>query len=163
QFHISRSLKKFQKKQNYTVTINRDFAAVIQHCALHRGLDKVWITEEMRAAYINLHLKNHAHSVEVWQNDELVGGMYGVLIGALFCGESMFSLKPNASKVALWYFLDHFAHGGGQLFECQILTPHLASLGASLLARQDYFERVQVLQNKALPHALFLPQTITLS
>lgn len=163
QFHVSRSLKKFQRKQNYTVTINHCFPQIIRHCALHRGAEQVWITEDMRAAYTDLHHKNHAHSVEVWQDGELIGGMYGVTVGALFCGESMFSLKPNASKVALWYFLHHFAKNGGKLFECQILTSHLASLGASELTRQEYWQCVQILQKEPLSRAIFAPQIITLT
>ncbi|MBV7297611.1 leucyl/phenylalanyl-tRNA--protein transferase [Enterovibrio paralichthyis] len=163
QFTPSRSLKKFVRKQGYRVSINQAFEAVIEHCALIRGENQVWITEEMRAAYTRLHKLGSAHSIEVWQGDALIGGLYGVGVGALFCGESMFSLKTNASKTALWYFCEHFSLHGGKLIDCQMMTEHLASLGARPLARDAFISRLQTLKQQVTSPALFRSQWIELN
>ncbi len=144
QFHINRTFNKFLKKCDYKISINHDFTAVIKGCAKNHG--ETWITDEIIAAYIQFHQLGFAHSVEVWQNDQLVGGLYGVAQGAVFCGESMFSLKSNASKVALYAFSRHFSRCGGLLIDCQVINNHTASLGAFEIPRQKYLHYLKQLQ-----------------
>jgi leucyl/phenylalanyl-tRNA--protein transferase len=159
-FHPSRSLKKYLKRHTYQVSINQAFDEVITQCATLRGSDKVWITEEMQQAYRLLHHAQRAHSVEVWQDNQLIGGLYGVSVGAVFCGESMFSLAENASKTALWFFCQHFSQHGGKLIDCQMMTAHLASLGATPLSRPLFLEKLITLRNKKMPTDLYQPQWI---
>lgn len=159
-FSPSKSLKKFVRKQGYRVSVNTAFEQVIEHCALIRGENSVWITEEMRQAYIRLHQLGAAHSIEVWQDGALIGGLYGVSVGSLFCGESMFSLKANASKTALWYFCHHFARHGGKLIDCQMMTEHLASLGAAPLAREAFIERLTLHKQQITSPSLYRSQWI---
>lgn len=142
-FKPSRSLKKFMKKEAYLVSINQSFNCVIEQCSAIRGVDQMWITPDMINAYQHLHQLGYAHSIEVWQYDQLIGGLYGVSVGGIFCGESMFSLKTNASKIALWYFCQHFSQHSGQLIDCQMMTNHLASLGAKPMARADFLHSLQ--------------------
>lgn len=145
EFHCSRSLTKTLKRNSFTVTLNHDFEQVIQACAnVPRGQSGTWITESMCQAYISLHRSGHAHSIEIWQeNDELVGGLYGVLVGRVFCGESMFHTTSNASKVA-YYFLVELAKQSDLAFiDCQMLNPHLASLGCKEISRHDFLVRLR--------------------
>ncbi|OOE81559.1 leucyl/phenylalanyl-tRNA--protein transferase [Salinivibrio sp. ML198] len=137
-FHASRSLRKAAKKSAYTITFNRAFETVIATCATIRGPEQTWITDEMQAAYCQLHQQGDAHSVEVWDGAHLVGGLYGVSVGRVFCGESMFSHTSNASKFALWQFSQFFAQRGGHYIDCQMMTPHLASLGAKPWTRDAF-------------------------
>lgn len=134
---IMRSMRQFLKKPELEIRINHDFAGVILRCgSIHReGQDGTWITPEMKQAYIRLHQLGHAHSIETYMNGELVGGLYGVRSGHVFCGESMFSLQPNASKAALIYLC---TQGGYSLIDCQIHTPHLESMGAEFISRDEY-------------------------
>ncbi|MEM6642073.1 MAG: leucyl/phenylalanyl-tRNA--protein transferase [Bacteroidota bacterium] len=138
--HISRSMKRILKKAPFQITFNQDFQGVISHCKKisRRGQSGTWITREMQQAYSKLHTLGFASSVEVWENEELVGGMYGVDLGTVFCGESMFSLAPNASKVALISFMQKFQERGGRLLDCQVYSDHLASLGAEEISRADF-------------------------
>ncbi len=159
-FRASRSLKKYLKRHPYQVSINQAFNDVIQQCATLRGSDKVWITEEMQQAYRLLHQAKRAHSVEVWQNNQLIGGLYGVSVGAIFCGESMFSLAKNASKAALWFFCQHFSYRGGLLIDCQMMTEHLASLGAKPLSRPLFIEKLTKWKDHKMPVNLYQPQWI---
>ncbi|MEZ8143145.1 leucyl/phenylalanyl-tRNA--protein transferase [Enterovibrio norvegicus FF-33] len=160
-FVPSKSLRKFARKQGFRVSINHRFDDVIEQCALIRGAHQVWITHEMREAYKKLHRLGGAHSVEVWQGDTLVGGLYGVGIGGLFCGESMFSLQTNASKTALWRFCEHFKQHGGRLIDCQMMTEHLASLGAQPLPRADFIQRLNQLKHRITDATLFQSQWIS--
>ncbi len=121
-FTPSKSLKKFQRKQQYKVTLNNATEHVIELCASTRPAEETWLNPEMQASYIALAKQGHCHSVEVWHDDQLVGGLYGISVGQLFCGESMFSLKDNASKVALWYLCEHLASNQGQLIDCQVMN-----------------------------------------
>ena len=121
--HISRSMKRFHKRSPYRVTMNYAFGQVIEGCASDRE-EGTWITRGGVEAYHRLHELGHAHSIEVWREDELVGGMYGVAQGTLFCGESMFSRMENASKTALLVFCDEFIRHGGKLIDCQVLNDH---------------------------------------
>lgn len=137
-FKPSRSLRKFQRKTQYEITFNKVTSSVIRLCASTRGEEDTWITDEMIEAYEELAELGWCHSVEVWHEDTLVGGLYGLIIGGVFCGESMFSLADNASKVALWWLCENFSSAGGKLIDCQMMNPHLASLGAEPLPRDEF-------------------------
>ena len=138
--HVSRSMRRFIRTTNLQVTINQDFAGVIQACAeVHAQAERgVWIHPEMIAAYQQLHQLGHAHAIEVWQQGQLVGGLYGVAVNNLFCAESMFQRVTNASKFALLRFAQAFFTAGGSYIDAQIMNPHTASLGAFELARAAY-------------------------
>ncbi|WP_462248083.1 leucyl/phenylalanyl-tRNA--protein transferase [Ekhidna sp.] len=138
--HISKSMKRVLNNDELRVTFNHDFEAVITECKGIRreGQDGTWITDEMQMAYIRLHELGHAKSVEVWKGNELVGGMYGVDLGTVFCGESMFSKVNNASKLALIRFVQQFQKNGGRLFDCQVHSDHLVSLGAEEIDREKF-------------------------
>lgn len=150
-FHISRSLARSRRRQLWHFTVDRAFDDVIQHCASTRAAsDGTWITPEMIHAYRQLHRSGHAHSVEVWLDGDLVAGLYGIRVGALFCGESMFSLVNDASKLALWHLCELCESTGIQLIDCQLPTPHLLSLGAQSIARHDFVSRLEELRDKEL-------------
>jgi leucyl/phenylalanyl-tRNA--protein transferase len=138
-FHLSRSLAKRLRRDDYRVTLNADFAGVIDGCA---DREETWINAEIRDLYLTLHAQGHAHALEVWMEDTLVGGVYGVTVGSAFCGESMFSRRTDASKIALAWSVAHLRRTGFTLFDTQFLTPHLASLGAVEITRQDYRARL---------------------
>lgn len=157
--HISRSMKRFHKSSPYRVTVNHAFGQVIAGCASDRE-EGTWITESIVTAYHRLHELGHAHSIEVWRGEELVGGMYGVAQGALFCGESMFSRAENASKTALLVFCQAFSLAGGQLIDCQVLNDHTASLGATDIPRRLYLEHLASLRTKPLPSHFWVPKTL---
>lgn len=159
QLHISRSFRRFLHKTRLRVTLNYDFDAVIAGCASDRE-EGTWITPEVNAGYRQLHELGHAHSLEVWDGDTLVGGMYGVALGKLFCGESMFSRQENASKTALFAFCQHFIRQGGQLIDCQVLNPHTASLGATEIPRQQYLAHIGDLLPQPLPARCWLAQEL---
>ncbi len=134
---VSKSMRKVLRDGQFKTTVNKDFAQVIRSCkeAYRPNQDGTWITDEMEQAYIVLHEKGMAQSVEVWEEGELVGGLYGVVVGDVFCGESMFSKVSNASKVG---FINLVQKGGFKLFDCQIHTEHLESLGAKHIPRTDF-------------------------
>jgi leucyl/phenylalanyl-tRNA--protein transferase len=129
-------MRQLLRSGKFMVTIDRDFASVIDACSLvpRPGQDGTWITDDMKFAYVELHQQGHAHSIEVWQNGQLAGGLYGVQIGKVFCGESMFSKESNASKIALV----HLCGMGHALVDCQVYTDHLASMGARMISREEY-------------------------
>ncbi|HZY35381.1 MAG TPA: leucyl/phenylalanyl-tRNA--protein transferase [Mucilaginibacter sp.] len=133
---ISKTMRKIIQSGKFGITVDQCFKEVIEACsqAPRPGQDGTWITDEMKAAYVQLHQKGHAHSVEVRQNGELAGGLYGVQVGKVFCGESMFSRIGNASKMALI----HLSGMGYQLIDCQVYTAHLASMGARMVGRDEY-------------------------
>jgi len=138
-FHLSRSLAKTVRSDRYTVTADRAFARVIAACAETRqGAQGTWINAQIEAACNELHLRGHAHSVECWQGEALVGGLYGVSLGGAFFGESMFSRARDASKVALAHLIARLRVGRYRLLDCQFLTEHLASLGAIEVPRDTY-------------------------
>lgn len=139
-FHLSRSLSRRMRHWPHGVSVNRAFAAVVDGCA---DRDETWINAEIRSLYIALHRMGHAHSLEIWEADELVGGVYGVTLGAAFFGESMFSRRTDASKIALAYLVDRLRQGGFTLFDTQFLTPHLASLGAVEVTRAEYHRQLE--------------------
>lgn len=139
---ISKSMRIILQSNVFQVTENQAFEKVIENCAKtpRVGQDGTWITDDMQNAYIKLHEKGLAHSVEVWQNEELVGGLYGIKINKVFCGESMFSLVSNASKTALI----HLTKMGFKLIDCQLPNDHLMSLGAEMISRETYLEQLQL-------------------
>ncbi|PYA90767.1 leucyl/phenylalanyl-tRNA--protein transferase [Serratia marcescens] len=160
EFHLNRSLKRFLRHDPFRITLNHDFAAVIAACA-HRPDEGTWIGPEVQRAYQHLHRLGYAHSVEVWQDNQLVGGMYGVAQGALFCGESMFSRVTNASKCALMAFCRHFAAYGGGLIDCPGLNAHTARPGAREIPRRQFFQQLSTLQRRPLAPACWEPQVIS--
>lgn len=150
-FHCSRSLAKVLKNENFRVTCNADFAAVIRHCAGPRAdAQGTWISGRIEASYRALHDQGLAHSIECWQGTELVGGLYGVGFDRVFCGESMFSLVPDASKVALAWLVAALRRGGAMLLDCQFMTDHLASMGAVEIAQSEYLARLRAAQRPTL-------------
>jgi len=144
QLHVSRSLGRLVRKNPYTITMDRSFAAVIGACGEPRAQSGgTWITEELKAAYIRLNTLGIAHSVEVWDHDALVGGLYGVALGKVFFGESMFSRKSNTSKLALVFLTRHLREWGYQLIDCQVASSHLASLGAREISRRAFTAKLE--------------------
>ena len=144
QFKQRRSLTKRLRHGGFQVTLDQHFEQVIQACAAPRGDEAgTWITDEMRDAYSLLHTLGIAHSIEVHQHGHLVGGLYGIAMGPLFFGESMFSRTPDASKVALAHLARAMRENGGKLIDCQMHTPHLASLGAITVAREAFINYLE--------------------
>jgi leucyl/phenylalanyl-tRNA--protein transferase len=143
EFHISRSLRRNLRRGIYTVSMDQCFDQVIGLCASSRADTGTWITDEMIQAYRHLHELGHAHSIETWKQDELVGGVYGVAAGKIFFGESMFSVDRDASKVALAALIKRMQRTGDQLLDCQIASDHLARLGMRLIPRQSFLSYVK--------------------
>jgi len=152
ELHITRSLFKSLRHRGYQVTFDKAFTEVMIECAAPRdSQQETWITDEMISAYKTLYEQKIAHSVEVWSaSGELIGGLYGVCVGQVFCGESMFHRARDASKVALIYLCKYLNQWGYQLLDCQLPTPHLQSLGAKLLSRDAYLDKVSELRDKAV-------------
>ncbi|MFI8382526.1 leucyl/phenylalanyl-tRNA--protein transferase [Pseudomonas sp. NPDC079086] len=137
--HVSRSLAKVMRQGRYRVTFDQAFAEVIRACAAPRSYAaETWITSPMQDAYLELHQRGIAHSVEVWRDDLLVGGLYGLAMGQLFFGESMFSRADNASKVGFVTLVEHLKDWGFVLIDCQMPTEHLLSLGAQTISRTEF-------------------------
>ncbi|ROS04561.1 leucyl/phenylalanyl-tRNA--protein transferase [Sinobacterium caligoides] len=148
--HASRSLKKFIRKHPPTVTFDQDFSNVIKQCRLTReNKEGTWITDEMEAAYNSLYRMGYAHSVEVWDEDELIGGLYGIALGRAFFGESMFSLRDNSSKIAFITLSKYLQHWQFELIDCQVESEHLLSLGAQVISRDSFIERINTATIKA--------------
>jgi len=144
-FKASRSVRKLIRRGEFSFSLDTAFEQVIEDCAAPRRDDNgTWITHEMRHAYLRLHHLGFAHSVEVWQESELVGGLYGVAIGSQFFGESMFSKTSNASKAALTILVEQLSRWGFALIDCQVANPHLESLGAIEIQRSDFLARIAV-------------------
>lgn len=139
---ISKSMRSILRKEVFTVTFNKDFRAVISNCSQisRNGQQGTWISEEMIEAYVKLHELGYAKSVEVWQNNELVGGLYGIDLGTVFCGESMFSKVSNASKVAFITLVEKLKIRKYKLIDCQVHNDHLESLGAREIDRAQFME-----------------------
>ena len=149
EIHVSHSMQQLINKRQYTVTVNQDFEGVIHGCATAQNRDTedgAWLGPDIIRAYTELHRQGFAASVEVWQPSDdtpegrLVGGLYGVTLGACFFGESMFSLVPSASKLALIHLARLFQQYGGSLIDCQFETPHLRSMGARHISYEEYME-----------------------
>jgi len=144
ELHVSRSLRKLLRQQRYRVSFDEDFSRVIRACAgPRRDSDGTWITDAMQASYQRLHEQGLAHSVEVWDGEELVGGLYGLAMGQLFFGESMFSHADNASKVGFATLVEHLKQAGVVLIDCQMETAHLSSLGARSISREAFADHLR--------------------
>jgi leucyl/phenylalanyl-tRNA--protein transferase len=143
--HVGRSLRKALRKRPYEVRLDTAFPAVIDACARARrpGQNGTWITGDMRAAYVELHRRGYAHSAEAWQGERLVGGLYGVSLGGVFFGESMFAHADDASKIAFVTLVRQLAAWGIELIDCQVYTEHLASLGAEEWSRSRFLRALE--------------------
>ena len=140
-FKISKNLRKEIKKKKFLITINKDFNGVIKNCAKKtKNRPSTWINKEIIKLYSNLHKIGHAHSIEAWQKNRLVGGLYGVSLGSAFFGESMFSIVSNSSKVCLVYLLANLKIKGFRLLDTQFINPHLKKLGAIEISRKKYLK-----------------------
>ena len=155
--HIPRRLARTRRTSTFHFTIDRAFPQVIAHCAAvpRKHQERTWITREMIRAYCELHRLGHAHSVEVWEGTELVGGLYGVDACGSFAGESMFSLRTSASKLALLFLIDYLNERGLDWIDVQMVTPHLEALGAKEVSREEFLEKLTATQNRKL--TLFPP------
>lgn len=140
QFVVSKSMRNIINRNIFKVTFNQDFKSVMSHCSQvkRNGQRGTWISDEMIEAYCKLHEIGFAKSIEVWQNEELVGGLYGIDLGHVFCGESMFSTVSNASKMAFIALVNHLKVSDYKLLDCQVYNEHLASLGCVEISREDF-------------------------
>lgn len=161
--HISKSMLKFLRQTAYKITLNQAFHEVIKACAQPRKTQaETWITRDIQAAYQNLHHLGFAHSIEVWDQQTLVGGLYGVNIGGIFCGESMFQQQTNASKMAFIALCQHFASFNGCLIDCQMLTAHLQSLGVKGNTRSHFLKQLHRYKHDPIAAECWQKQTIFL-
>ena len=152
ELHIGRTLRRHQRQARLTFTIDRDFPAVIAACAAapRPGQDGTWIAPQIVKAYTALHQAGDAHSVEAWEDGELVGGLYGVDAGGVFTGESMFHRRTGASKLALLYLIDHLLARGAMWLDCQVMTEHMAAIGAREITRARFLDMLAAGQSTAL-------------
>ncbi|MEE1672465.1 leucyl/phenylalanyl-tRNA--protein transferase [Agarivorans aestuarii] len=157
--NVNKSMQKFIRRTTLKVTVNNDFPQVIERCAALRT-DETWINQEMIKAYIALHQLERAHSVEVWNGEELVGGLYGVLVGEVFCGESMFHTETNASKLAFHRFCQHFKQHGGVYIDGQVENPHLLSLGMEAIERECFLNLLNKHKNNKVDAKCWQQQVI---
>lgn len=150
--HVGRTLRKAAARTSFRFTIDESFEEVIAGCAEAERPDQdgTWIGPEIVDAYLALHEAGDAHSVEVWDGEELVGGLYGVDSGGVFTGESMFHRKSDASKLALLFLIDHLQARGATWLDCQVMTPHMSALGASEIARSRFLDLLAAAQAKGL-------------
>lgn len=168
QLRVNRTLAKAIRKAPYTITLNQDFIQVIQLCAdAPFREDETWILDDMQAAYINLHEQGHAHSIEVWKNNddnekELVGGLYGIAINGFFSGESMFYKQTNASKFALIALGELLKSINIDFIDCQLLNPFLEDMGAKEVSRDDFIQRQQGAITKIVPVNFWQAKTLTI-
>jgi leucyl/phenylalanyl-tRNA--protein transferase len=146
---ISKSMQQVLKKNQFEFKINSAFETVLNYCKNISRTDQqgTWITDDVEKAYINLYKKNYSFSAETWQNNNLVGGLYGIRLGEVFFGESMFSSVPNASKFALINYVEQLKLQGVQLIDCQVYTQHLQSLGAKMIERKNFLQLLNKLIN----------------
>lgn len=143
-FRLSRRMERLYRQKKFSYSIDQNFSEVISGCAESKpGRESTWISPEFIDAYTRLHREGVAHSCEVWQGQELVGGIYGVAIGGFFAAESMFYRESNASSMGLRFFLDYLLKAGFELFDSQVITPHTRKLGAVEISRTIYMERLQ--------------------
>ena len=147
EIHVSHSMKQLLKKNPYRITINKDFEGVMRGCATAQNRNQeegAWLGPDIIKAYTELHRQGFAASVEVWEGSQLVGGLYGVTLGKSFFGESMFSLVPSASKLALIYLARMFEAHGGRLIDCQFETPHLRTMGGRHIPYEEYMKIIRM-------------------
>ncbi|MEX0445299.1 leucyl/phenylalanyl-tRNA--protein transferase [Xenorhabdus sp. SGI246] len=160
ELHTGRTLRRFIRKHPYQITVNYAFDQVIYGCGQRQ--EGTWIGAGIQHAYQTLHQEGMAHSVEVWHKHQLVGGLYGVNVGTLFCGESMFSKMENASKCAFVAFYHHFLHHRGQLFDCQVLNHHTESLGAKNIPRGEFLQYLEQCKKQSLQAGCWDTQVLEL-
>ena len=155
-FHVSTSMKKIIKQGKYTISFDRDFKGVLKGCSQIKRPNQggTWITGDMIEAYMEMHLLGWAHSAEAWQDDELVGGCYGLRLGNIFFGESMFSRKSNASKAAFIILASHLFSDEVKFIDCQTYTRHMESFGAKAMPRKDYIKLLRETLAFSVPRAL---------
>jgi leucyl/phenylalanyl-tRNA--protein transferase len=157
----SKSLLKFLKKSTWRYTINHAFLDVLAGCAAPRNAqDGTWISAEIQMAYYELHLQGKAHSIEVWDDEHLVGGLYGIPVGGIFCGESMFHRQTNASKAAFAILNQHVVKHGYHLIDAQVMNPHLISLGAKALPRCDFLTLLRQHRDQPIAASIWTPQEV---
>jgi len=144
---VSKSMRQVLRKGEFKITFDTDFKAVIKACQQMPRADQdgTWITDELLDAFVHIHEKGAAHSVEVWKDGELVGGLYGLSIGKVYFGESMFSKVSNASKAGFIHLVRHMAARGIEMIDCQVYTTHLESLGAELIPRNKFLAQLEIL------------------
>jgi leucyl/phenylalanyl-tRNA--protein transferase len=163
QYQPSRSLLKTLRRQDWRFRINTHFPEVIHACSnARKGQDGTWITDDIQAAYIALHHLGHAHSFEVWQGERLIGGLYGLAMGKVFCGESMFHCETDASKAAFYFLNRYLKKQGFELIDAQVMNPHLQRLGAQTLPRNDFLRLLTHLSQHPAPSCIWQPQEVNL-
>lgn len=147
-FKVSKSLKRVLKNNSFQIYFDKNFASVIEHCStiIRQQEEGTWITSEMKEAYVSLHEKGLAHSVEVYDHEELIGGLYGLSLGKVFFGESMFSKKRDASKIALYYLCQQIQYWDFLFIDAQVETEHLVSLGAEKIKRKEFLNLLEIAQ-----------------
>ncbi|MFT2092655.1 leucyl/phenylalanyl-tRNA--protein transferase [Paraglaciecola sp. 2405UD69-4] len=160
-FKCSKSLAKFSRNCGYAISVNRSFNSVIEACAsIPRQDSGTWITEQMINAYKHLHAKGHAHSIEVWDQDNLIGGLYGVVVGKVFCGESMFHSVTNASKLAFMHLVNLLKENHCNFIDCQMQNPHLESLGCIEIPRNEFLRLLKIDSKATLEPSIWDPRFI---
>ncbi|MFU2508643.1 leucyl/phenylalanyl-tRNA--protein transferase [Pseudoalteromonas sp. ASV78] len=161
EFHVSRSLRKHLKKNPVTVTINTAFTQVIAACRQQRlATDGTWITKKMLNAYKDAHRSGLAHSVEVWSDDKLVGGLYGIMQHGVFCGESMFHHQANCSKLAMWALVNWLKRHQAHFIDCQLENPYLVTLGEKVLPRSEFLTKLKAAEDFIMPTTMWQPQEL---
>ncbi|MBU1438298.1 MAG: leucyl/phenylalanyl-tRNA--protein transferase [Gammaproteobacteria bacterium] len=159
ELQLNRSLRKYQKQHQFSYSRNKAFAQVIAHCAAipRRNQSGTWILSNIQQAYVALHQRGLAHSIEVWHNNTLVGGLYGVVVGGLFCGESMFNLQPNTAKLALCMLQQQLVSYCDGWIDCQMPNPFLLQLGVRPLPKTEYLTLLQRLRDQPVPIDVWSP------
>ncbi len=160
EFKIPKSLRKVLKKKNYKVKINKNFEKVINLCAKNPLRNNTWINNQIIINYIKLHKIGKANSVECYYNNELVGGLYGILLGNIFCGESMFSIQKNASKISMAYLAAHLIEGGFEFIDTQFYSEHLKQFGTKKIMKSEYLKLLSRNRNKPKIFPLNISQNI---
>lgn len=160
-FHIGRTLRKAKNKLNPRVTINRAFEQVITQCREQRLNDEgTWINKNMLKAYCQAHQEGFAHSLEVWVDGELAGGLYGIMVSGVFCGESMFHSQPNASKLAMWALVNWLKKHNAHFIDCQLDNPYLSSMGAKVIPRDEFLTKLKGASGYHPVQTMWQPQDI---
>ncbi|QSX39377.1 leucyl/phenylalanyl-tRNA--protein transferase [Shewanella cyperi] len=163
ELYISKSLKKSLRRHPWRITINQAFSDVMAGCAQPRAKqDGTWITTTIQMAYRELHVQQRAHSVEVWLGERLVGGLYGLAVGQVFCGESMFHRHTDASKIAMLALHQHLSTQGFKLLDAQVMNPHLESLGARSISRTEFLARLKQLRDLEVSPDCWRPREVQL-
>ncbi|WP_299572329.1 leucyl/phenylalanyl-tRNA--protein transferase [uncultured Shewanella sp.] len=158
---LNKSMKKYLRKTQWRYTINHAFADVIRACSEPRlTQQETWISTNIQEAYIQLHLLGKAHSIEVWDGNQLIGGLYGIAVGSVFCGESMFHRQTNASKAAFAILNQHIVKHGFKLIDAQIMNPHLENLGAQACPREDFLSSLKQLRNQVIDNKAWVAQEV---